>query len=92
MTTLATKRLVLRPPRPDDADAIGAALERCRATTGAVRVAPGAFRFNAASLAIQRKLGFVVTGCSMVRYLARGENIEPIDTELTRAAYSALMS
>ena len=54
------------------------------------QVLSGAFPFNTASLAIQRKLGFVETGRSSVHCLARGEDIEHIDTTLTRAGYDAL--
>jgi RimJ/RimL family protein N-acetyltransferase len=52
-------------------------------------VLSGVFHFNVASLAIQRKLGFVETGRSMVRCLARNADIEHIDTKLTRQAFEA---
>lgn len=71
-------------------EALTAALDWYFAETGADKVGSGVFHFNAASLAIQRKLGFVETGRSQVRCLARGEDIEHIDTELTRAAFAAL--
>ncbi len=71
-------------------EALTAALSWFFATAEEDTVISGAFHFNAASLAIQRKLGFVQTGRSMLHCLARGEDIEHIDTELTRAAYSAL--
>ena len=48
----------------------------------------GVFHFNAASLAIQRKFGFVTIGERMLHCLARGEQVRHIDTELTRAAWS----
>ena len=71
-------------------EAVRAALDWYFAVTGAKEVGSGVFHFNAASLAIQKKLGFVVTGRSLVHCLARGEDIDHIDTELTRAAYAAL--
>lgn len=59
------------------------------AVTHADLVTSGVFHFNMASLAIQQKLGFVETGRSSVHCLARGEQVEHIDTELTRDAFSA---
>ncbi|HHG89395.1 MAG TPA: N-acetyltransferase [Devosia sp.] len=50
-------------------------------------VTSGVFHFNMASLAIQHKMGFVETGRSVVRCLARNADIEHIDTELTRQAF-----
>jgi RimJ/RimL family protein N-acetyltransferase len=50
----------------------------------------GAFHFNAASLAIQRKLGFVETGRSKVYCLARGEDVDHIDTALSRIRFEEL--
>ena len=58
--------------------------------TTAASVQSGAFHFNAPSLAIQRKLGFVVTGRSLNHNRARGEDIEHVDTELTRQAFQAV--
>lgn len=55
----------------------------------AERVLSGVFAFNAASLAVQRKLGFVETGRSKLHCLARGADLEHIDTELTRSAWTA---
>ena len=52
------------------------------------RVVSGVFHFNRPSLAIQRKLGFVETGTSMLHCLARGEDVRHIDTELTRTAWA----
>lgn len=48
----------------------------------------GVFHFNKASLAVQRKLGFVEIGRSYLHCLARGEDIRHIDTELTRAVWA----
>lgn len=50
-------------------------------------VLSGIFHFNMGSLAIQQKLGFVETGRSVTRCLARGKDVEHIDTELTRDAF-----
>ncbi len=47
----------------------------------------GVFHFNKASLAIQRKFGFVETGTGPLLCLARGEEVRHIDTQLTRAAW-----
>ena len=48
----------------------------------------GVFHFNKASLAIQKKLGFVELGLSSMHCLARGETVRHIDTRLTRAAWA----
>ena len=49
----------------------------------------GVFHFNAASLAIQTKLGFIQTGRSSLLCLARGAEVEHIDTKLTRSVWKA---
>lgn len=56
--------------------------------TNAVSIASGVFHFNKASLAIQRKLGFVETGVSHRLCLARGEEVRHIDTELRRSVWA----
>ena len=48
---------------------------------GAPAVYSGVFHFNAASLAIQTKLGFTQTGRSTLLCLARGAEVEHIDTK-----------
>ncbi|MCB1461270.1 MAG: GNAT family N-acetyltransferase [Nitratireductor sp.] len=58
--------------------------------TNAASVQSGAFHFNAPSLAIQRKLGFVVTGRCVNYNRARAEYIDHVDTELTRQAFEAI--
>lgn len=58
------------------------------AESDAPRLKSGVFHFNKASLAIQRKLGFVETSTSSLLCLARGEEVRHIDTELTRAAWN----
>lgn len=47
----------------------------------------GAFIDNPASLRVQEKLGFARTGVSWRRSLARGCEVEHIDTALTRARF-----
>ena len=49
------------------------------------RIASGVFNHNAASLAIQAKLGFVVTGRSLEDCPARGAKLEHVNTELARS-------
>jgi len=49
----------------------------------------GAFAFNKASLAVQKKLGFTQTGTSLRHCLARGEEVRHIDTQLYRADWAA---
>lgn len=68
-------------------EAATAALDWYFATTGDDVVRSGVFAFNQASLAIQRKLGFAETGRSTLLCLARGREVEHIDTRLTRAAW-----
>jgi RimJ/RimL family protein N-acetyltransferase len=58
-------------------------------TTGATEVISGVFHFNAASLAVQHKLGFTETGRSSLLCLARGVEVEHIDTVLTRSVWKA---
>lgn len=55
--------------------------------TGADRMVSGVFHFNAASLAIQEKLGFVQTGIGKRICLAQNAEIDHIETELTRDAF-----
>ena len=45
---------------------------------------------NPASLRVQTKLGFERIGTHMVRCLARGRDVEHIDTILTRERHNAL--
>ncbi len=59
-------------------------------TTPAEHLGCGAFAFNKASLAIQRKLGFTEIGTSMRHCLARHEDLRHIDTRLTRARWHEL--
>lgn len=68
-------------------EAVRRVLEWYFDVTDAARVASGVFDFNLASLAIQRKMGFVETGVSRRLCLARGTEVRHIDTELTREAW-----
>lgn len=52
-------------------------------------VRSGVFHDNPASLHVQDKLGFQRIGARMIRCLARGEDIEHIDTILTRDRHAA---
>ena len=53
-------------------------------------VRSGVFHDNPASLRVQDKLGFERIGTHMVRCLARGCDVNHIDTILTRERYAAL--
>lgn len=57
------------------------------ANSGANRLISGVFYFNHASLAIQRKFGFVETGIGKRICLAQNAEIDHIETELTRDAF-----
>ena len=50
----------------------------------------GIFRGNEASLAVQKKVGFVTTGESLKKCAARGARMPSIETELTRQRYEEL--
>lgn len=63
-------------------EAAGALLDRFFRRMPDVVVASGAFADNAASLTIQRKLGFRVTGCSEMFSLSRNGMVAHIDTLL----------
>lgn len=68
-------------------EALYAALDWYFEMTDADYINSGLFHFNMASAAVQMKFGFVETGRSMRHCLARGKELEHIDTELTREAY-----
>ena len=68
-------------------EALSAVLDWYFDVTDADIVLSGVFDFNMASAALQMKFGFVETGRSTCHCLARGEDLEHIDTELTREAY-----
>ncbi len=70
-------------------EAAQAAVDWFFAVTREDTIYSGVFHFNAASLAIQHKLGFVEIGRSQMPCLARGEQVEHIDTQLTRSAWVA---
>jgi RimJ/RimL family protein N-acetyltransferase len=68
-------------------EAVEAALTWYFDTSDAETLKSGVFHFNRASLAIQRKFGFVEIGESYLHCLARGEEVRHIDTELSRAVW-----
>lgn len=70
-------------------EAVIASLDWFFDASDAETVYSGVFHFNAASLAIQRKLGFTETGRSTLLCLARGAEVEHIDTKLTRSVWKA---
>jgi RimJ/RimL family protein N-acetyltransferase len=70
-------------------EAAAAVLDWLFTTTETEFVRSGVFYFNKASLAVQRKLGFVETGESTRHCLARHEDVRHIDTELSRANWAA---
>lgn len=70
-------------------EAVPAAVDWFFKATGAPVIYSGVFHFNAASLAIQRKLGFIETGRSTLLCLARGAEVEHIDTQLSHSAWKA---
>ena len=69
-------------------EAAGAVLDWLFSTTDTDYVRSGVFHFNKASLAVQKKLGFVETGESTRHCLARHEDVRHIDTELSRANWA----
>lgn len=68
-------------------EAARAFLGTCFAKLGIDKIRAGAFGDNPASLRVQQKLGFEPTGVSRRLSLARGCNVEHIDTVLTRARF-----
>ncbi len=70
-------------------EAVIASLDWFFDASSAPSVYSGVFHFNAASLAIQTKLGFTQTGRSTLLCLARGAEVEHIDTQLTRSVWKA---
>lgn len=69
-------------------EAAGAAVDWLFTATDIPLIRSGAFAFNKASLAVQRKLGFTETGISMRHCLARGEDVRHIDTQLSSAGWA----
>jgi RimJ/RimL family protein N-acetyltransferase len=70
-------------------EAVIASLDWFFEATPAETLCSGVFHFNAASLAIQYRLGFTQTGCSRLLCLARDAEVEHIDTKLTRSVWKA---
>lgn len=73
-------------------EALRAVLKWYFENTDAERILAGAFHFNEASLAIQHKFGFAEIGRSTVHSLARGADIEHIDTELARDDFETFVA
>jgi RimJ/RimL family protein N-acetyltransferase len=71
-------------------EAAAAAIDWYFAALGADHVGSGAFAFNKASLAVQKKLGFVEFHTGTKHCLARQEDLRHIDTRLTRARWNEL--
>lgn len=71
-------------------EAASAAVDWYMQLTGADILNCGAFHFNRASLAVQKKLGFTEISTSSPLCLARGEEVRHIDTQLRRADWLAL--
>ena len=70
-------------------EAVAASIDWFFTATTAPTLYSGVFHFNAASLAIQKRLGFTETGRSTLLCLARGAEVEHIDTQLTRSVWKA---
>lgn len=70
-------------------EAVIASLDWLFSASAAPAVYSGVFHFNAASLAIQTRLGFTQTGRSTLLCLARGAEVEHIDTKLTHSVWKA---
>ena len=70
-------------------EAVTASLDWLFSTTETQAVYSGVFHFNLASLAIQTRLGFTQTGRSSLLCLARGAEVEHIDTIMTRSVWKA---
>ncbi|KRA44872.1 GNAT family N-acetyltransferase [Devosia sp. Root635] len=70
-------------------EAVTASLDWLFSVSTAPAIHSGVFHFNAASLAIQTKLGFTQTGRSTLLCLAREAEVEHIDTIMTRSVWKA---
>ena len=73
-------------------EAVGAIIAEFFRQPGNQALVSGVFRGNDASLAVQHKFGFEVTGESSVMCVARGEMVEHVDTRLARQKYKELKS
>jgi RimJ/RimL family protein N-acetyltransferase len=71
-------------------EAVRASLGWFFSASRAAAVYSGVFHFNHASLAIQKKLGFVEIGRSTLLCLAREAEVEHIDTKVTREGFRQL--
>ncbi len=71
-------------------EAVSAAIAWLFEATAHDRLRSGCFETNPASLRIQHKLGFTVTGPSTVHCLASRQDLPHIDTELLRGGFKPL--
>ncbi len=69
-------------------EAVEAVIDWYFNVTAAASVGSGVFDFNKASLAVQKKHGFVETGVGLRHCLARKQEVRHIDTTLTRARWA----
>jgi RimJ/RimL family protein N-acetyltransferase len=70
-------------------EAAGALIEHLFASTDCARITSGAFEGNAASLRVQEKLGFCVSGSGTLMSRPKGRELPHIDTVLDRAVWEA---
>jgi RimJ/RimL family protein N-acetyltransferase len=70
-------------------EAAGALVDRAFAAPEAAVIHSGLFEGNAASLAVQQKLGFEVVGTGLVRCRPQMRELPHISTRLTRERYEA---
>jgi RimJ/RimL family protein N-acetyltransferase len=69
-------------------EAAAAVLAHAFNTRQVEKVTSAAFKDNAASLNVQRKLGFKLTGTSTIWSVSRGEMVQDYRTELTRRDFA----
>ncbi|MCF6370196.1 GNAT family N-acetyltransferase [Rhizobium halophilum] len=63
-------------------EAVGAALDRFLRRMPGIEICSGVFVDNPASLRIQQKLGFTITGCSDLFSLSRNAMVQHVETKL----------
>jgi RimJ/RimL family protein N-acetyltransferase len=69
-------------------EAVGAVIPWYFDNSDAPKILSGVFAFNGASLAIQKKFGFLETATNTLHCLARNQDLRHIETELTRTAWT----
>jgi [ribosomal protein S5]-alanine N-acetyltransferase len=70
-------------------EAVGALVDHAFAVYPHDRVGAGVFRENAASQRVLQKLGFTAAGRKTIESHSRGEAVEAIDLQITRAEWEA---